>query len=102
VAPVAEVSIVIVQGPNEGREFDVSGAIVIGRDTSAGLVIDDPEASRRHASLMLDGDTLSVEDLGSTNGTFVNGEQLHGTRPLASGDLVAIGQTTLRYEAGKS
>ena len=54
--PWPTASIVIVQGPNEGREFDISGATSIGRDTSAGLVIDDPEASRRHASLSLEGD----------------------------------------------
>jgi hypothetical protein len=42
-----------------------------------------------------------IEDLDSTNGTFVNGEPLHGIRPLADGDLVAVGQTQLRYEAGR-
>jgi pSer/pThr/pTyr-binding forkhead associated (FHA) protein len=93
VAAVADVSIIIVQGPNEGREFEVSGAIVIGRDTSAGLVIDDPEASRRHASLSLDGSDLRVEDLGSTNGTFVNGARISEPQALSQGDKLRIGTT---------
>jgi pSer/pThr/pTyr-binding forkhead associated (FHA) protein/uncharacterized RDD family membrane protein YckC len=93
VAAVADASIVIVQGPNEGREFDISGAIVIGRDTSAGLVIDDPEASRRHSSLSIEGDQLQVEDLGSTNGTFVNGARISEPKTLAEGDKLRIGTT---------
>jgi pSer/pThr/pTyr-binding forkhead associated (FHA) protein len=99
VAAVADVSIVIVQGPNEGREFEVSGAIVVGRDASAGLVIDDPEASRRHASLSLDGDSLMVEDLGSTNGTFVNGARISAPQKLDNGDKLRIGTTVFEVHA---
>ena len=91
----------IEETPMEGYSRPAVPGTTIGR---AGCDVDltDPDVSRRHAVVRaLDGG-LAVEDLGSTNGTFVNGEQLHGTRPLASGDLVAIGQTTLRYEAGKS
>jgi pSer/pThr/pTyr-binding forkhead associated (FHA) protein len=99
VAAVADVSIVIVQGPNEGREFEVNGAIVVGRDASAGLVIDDPEASRRHASLMLDGSTLTVEDLGSTNGTFVNGARISAPQELGNGDKLRIGTTVFEVHA---
>lgn len=90
---MADTSIVIVQGPNEGREFEMSGAVVIGRDTSAGLVIDDAEASRRHASVSLDGSELKVEDLGSTNGTFVNGTRISEPTTLAQGDKLRIGTT---------
>jgi hypothetical protein len=93
VAVVPDVQIVVVDGPNTGREFELSGATVVGRDQSAGLVIDDAEASRRHASLSVDGTTVTVEDLGSTNGTFVNGARISGSKELANGDKVRIGTT---------
>jgi hypothetical protein len=85
--------IVVVEGPNVGREFELSGATVVGRDQSAGLVIDDPESSRRHASLSVEGMTVTVEDLGSTNGTFVNGTRLLVAQTLEPGDKLRIGTT---------
>ena len=97
---MAEVQIVVVEGPNEGREFELSGATTVGRDPSAGIVIDDPEASRRHASLSVEGDGVTVEDLGSTNGTFVNGQRLSAAQTLSDGDKLRIGTTVfeLRVE----
>jgi hypothetical protein len=86
---------VIVDGPNEGVEFEISGVAVIGRDPSAGIVLDDPEASRRHASVSLRGDAVTVEDLGSTNGTFVGGERITGSRQVDSGTRIRIGTTVL-------
>jgi hypothetical protein len=91
VADVAEVQIVVLEGPDAGKEFELSGATTIGRDPSAGIVIDDAEASRRHASLSLEGATVTVEDLGSTNGTFVNGERLAAPRELGGSDKLRIG-----------
>jgi predicted component of type VI protein secretion system len=100
VAAVADVQIVIVDGPNSGREFELSGATVVGRDQSAGLVIDDPEASRRHASLSVSESGVTVEDLGSTNGTFVNGARISDARDVVGGDKLRIGTTVfeLRVE----
>jgi hypothetical protein len=92
---VAEVELVIVDGPGAGLEFELSGALVVGRDENAGVVIEDPEASRKHASFSLTGDAVTVEDLGSTNGTFVNGERLSAPRTLSEGDRVRIGTTIL-------
>jgi predicted component of type VI protein secretion system len=97
---VAEVRIVVVEGPDAGQEFDLSGATTIGRDPSAGIVIDDAEASRRHASLSVEGSTVTVEDLGSTNGTFVNGARIAGAQALRAGDQVRVGQTTMSVEGG--
>src|SRR3954462_216731 len=78
---MAEIKLQIIEGPDAGQELDVEGAAVIGRDpSSAALVLQDSEASRRHASLIPEGQSLNVEDLGSTNGTFVNGERLGGAR----------------------
>lgn len=90
---MAEVRIVVVEGPNEGRDFEISGATTVGRDSSAGIVIDDPEASRRHASLSSDDAGVTVEDLGSTNGTFVNGQRLSAAQTLSDGDKLRIGTT---------
>jgi Inner membrane component of T3SS, cytoplasmic domain/Domain of unknown function (DUF4389) len=93
---MAEITLQIIEGPNAGSSLDVEGAAVIGRDpASAALVLQDPEASRRHASLIPEGQSLNVEDLGSTNGTFVNGERLVGARVLVPGDRLRVGTTVL-------
>jgi hypothetical protein len=96
---VAELQLVIVEGPDTGREFDLAGAIVIGRDAAVGIVIEDAEASRRHASFSAEGSSATIEDLGSTNGTFVNGERLTGPRDLGAGDRVRIGITVLEVRS---
>jgi hypothetical protein len=71
---------------------------VLGRSRDVDVRIDDPNISRRHAEIVQEGSTYWLVDLGSTNGTWVNGEQLDGRRRLHDGDLVRIGQTELRYE----
>ncbi len=68
--------------------------VVLGRSAECDLPIDSPRASRRHAQVRLDGDRVVVEDLGSRNGTFVNGERLTGTRPLSGGDRIDVGGVT--------
>jgi hypothetical protein len=93
-----DVRLVIVEGPNQGRSFDLGGSLVLGRDTSAGIVLEDPEASRRHASVSAEGEAVTLEDLGSTNGTFVNGERIEGPRTLQPGDKVRIGTTVLECQ----
>ena len=86
----------VLEGPQAGQELDLDGPVVVGRDPEgAQLVIDDPEASRRHASLTPEGQSLSVEDLGSTNGTFVNGSRIAKERILIPGDRMMIGTTVL-------
>jgi hypothetical protein len=93
---MADIKLQIIEGPGAGQELDVEGAAVIGRDPgSAALVVRDPEASRRHASLIPEGQSINVEDLGSTNGTFVNGEKLIGARVVVPGDRLRIGTTVL-------
>lgn len=73
---------------------------VIGRDESADLTIPSQAVSRRHARLLREGDGFVLEDLGSSNGTFVNGQKLTGRRPLKSGDQIGLGRAiTLVYEA---
>src|SRR5215218_8502825 len=92
---MADLQLIVVDGPNQGTEFDISGSSVIGRDPSSGIVLDDAEASRRHASVSAAGDTIMVEDLGSTNGTYVAGERIQGSREVASGDRIRIGTTVM-------
>ena len=91
------VQLQIVEGPQAGTELDVAGQAVIGRSSEkADLILDDLEASRRHASLTPEGETLTIEDLGSTNGTFVNGVAISGQRILVDGDRLRIGKTVLK------
>lgn len=95
---MTEARLVIAGGPDAGREFAVTGAVILGRDTSAGIVVDDEEVSRRHTSVELAGDSVRVEDLGSTNGTFLNGERIEGSRELKNGDKVRLGQTVFEVQ----
>ena len=84
----------VTSGPATGQSVDVTDEIVIGRE-DAGLVIDDPEISRRHARVSpVDGGVV-VEDLGSTNGTFVNGERASEPVTLKESGTIRVGTTSL-------
>ena len=67
-------------GPLAGHRVEVTSALVLGRE-GADLVIEDPQVSRRHASVRPAGDGLEIEDLGSLNGTWVNGARVTGEGP---------------------
>jgi pilus assembly protein CpaF len=74
--------------------------LTIGRDSTNGVAINDAEVSRRHARLNFQGGKFVLEDLGSTNGTFVNGQRLAGPVVLKPGDVVSLGeQIVLMYDA---
>jgi hypothetical protein len=75
------------------------GATSVGRSSASDIVLKgDDYASGRHARLTRHGGLLYVEDMGSTNGTFVNGRKTVGATPLRHGDTVRLGSTTFRYE----
>src|SRR5918995_49560 len=78
--------------PMDGRELQLDADATIGRE-GCDVVLPDPEVSRRHAAIRSTGTGVAVEDLGSSNGTFVNGERVSGTRPLSHGDVVRFGNT---------
>jgi FHA domain-containing protein len=88
-------------GPTPGATFSLEGdQLVIGRDSSSAIAINDAEVSRKHARLTFQGGKYVIEDLGSTNGTFVNGQRLVSPVVLKSGDVVSLGeQIVLMYEA---
>jgi pSer/pThr/pTyr-binding forkhead associated (FHA) protein len=87
----------VVAGPLAGREIEVTAALVLGRQ-AADLLIDDPQVSRRHASVRPAGDALEVEDHGSRNGTWVNGTRIAGPTRLAPWDRVRLGDTAFEVE----
>jgi FHA domain len=93
--------VVIREGAGAGSEHPVDGELILGReDGSADLVIDDPGVSRCHARLITDAGGVIVEDLGSSNGTYVNGERISGPVEVATGDEVQLGATVLGVERG--
>ena len=83
----------------ETRFLVQNGATSLGRSSASDIVLkNDGYASGHHAQLTRHGGLLYVEDMGSTNGTFVNGRKAVGATPLRHGDTVRIGSTTFRYE----
>jgi hypothetical protein len=90
-------AVVVKIGPQAGRRVELGVKVVIGRE-DADLMLDDPEVSRRHAVLRRSGDSVVIEDLDSTNGTFVNGERIREPITVRCGDEVRLGRTTLEIE----
>ena len=96
---MAAAKLAVTEGPLAGRDIEVDRELVVGR-VDADVTIVDPELSRRHALLRAREGALEIQDLGSLNGTWVNGRRLEAktvTR-LARGDLVKIGESVLEVE----
>ena len=86
----------IVEGSQAGRQLPLDSVVDIGREPSLPLHLDeDTQVSRRHARIALQGGQVVVEDLGSTNGTYVNDQPISSPRSLNPGDKVRIGLTVL-------
>ena len=98
---MAQFQFVMRSGPTPGVTFPLDGdQLTIGRDSSNGVAINDAEVSRKHSRLSFQGGKYVIEDLGSTNGTFVNGQRLAGPVVLKAGDVVSLGeQIVLMYDA---
>jgi hypothetical protein len=88
--------------PAAGAVFALDAITTMGRDVNNAIVIDDPFASSDHAVLTYRGRSWYVEDLGSTNGTFLNGRPVAAVSPLGFGDEVSIGQVRLRLERART
>jgi pSer/pThr/pTyr-binding forkhead associated (FHA) protein len=88
----------VTAGVGAGRLLELGeGRFVIGRDASCDLTVDDPKVSGEHAEIIRSGSSFVLRDLGSTNGTYVNGERVDGRRRLHEGDRLQIGDTELEY-----
>ena len=89
----------VIDGIENGRRYMIESAIVIGRVPPADLVLADSEVSRNHCKATVRGEFLIVEDLGSTNGTFVDGVRVTGPTQAAVGAVLRIGRQSLKYES---
>jgi FHA domain len=85
-------------GHQPGMIYDLDGDIVLGRGDQAEIRLDDPFASARHARVYEQGNIVVIEDLDSTNGTYLNEELLQTPRPLHPGDRVRIGDSEFVFE----
>jgi hypothetical protein len=84
--------------PPAGTVFGLDAVTTIGRDVNNAIVVEDQFASAEHAVLTFRGRTWYVEDLASTNGTYVNGSRIDGLAPVGFGDEIQIGQVRVRLE----
>lgn len=93
--------LVVTKGPLAGQRLELEGELVIGREGVA-VTIEDSELSRRHAAVRPVEGGFEVVDLGSLNGTFVNGRRIDGPTRLVGGDSIKLGQSVLELEAPRA
>lgn len=87
--------------PPAGSAISLDAITTLGRDVNNAIVVDDPFASGEHAVLTFRGRGWYLEDLASTNGTYINGSPIDGVAPLTFGDEIQIGQVRLRLERAR-
>jgi sigma-B regulation protein RsbU (phosphoserine phosphatase) len=93
-------ALVFIAGPNTGRRYALSdGEYVIGRRSDCQIFVPDMRVSRQHARLRASAGKWEVEDLGSNNGTWVNGARIAGAQPIRHGDEIAIASNRIRVES---
>jgi len=91
-------SLLMLTGPAAGRRHELEGEVIIGRSPSCTIPLEDAKASRRHVRIVLENGEARVSDLGSRNGTVVNGEKIDGEVVLLPGDRIQVGDSTILYE----
>src|SRR5262245_40381491 len=97
-------SLVVTQGTSQGKEIPIGKAeFSIGRDASCNLRPASQHISKRHCVFRMRGEQLFIEDLKSTNGTFINDEQVHGERELHNGDHLKMGplEVVVKFEGAQ-
>jgi hypothetical protein len=85
-------------GLRPGSAYDLSEGALLGRGDEVDIRLEDTFASSQHARLVPQGEVMMLEDLGSTNGTYLNGEPLRGPQPLHVGDSIRIGDSEFTFE----
>ena len=91
-------ALLLLTGPQAGRRHEVTGEVIIGRSPSCTIALEDAKVSRRHVRLVVEDGEAKVMDLGSRNGTLVNGEKLEGEVVLLPGDRLQVGDSTVLFE----
>jgi hypothetical protein len=93
------ITLTVQEGPQRGQRFSVAkDNIILGRVRGNDVVISDPEVSRRHASITWERGQPVIRDLGSTNGTFVNGVRITGPQAIRDGDTIGLGKVQLGFQ----
>jgi predicted component of type VI protein secretion system len=93
---VADLILEIVEGAGAGKQLPLAAVVDIGREQSLQLPLaEDTQVSRRHARILAQNGTAVVEDLGSTNGTYVNEQPIHAPRTINPGDKIRVGLTVI-------
>src|SRR3954469_14160006 len=91
-------ALLLLSGPAAGLRREVTGEVILGRSPSCDIPLEDSKVSRRHARIAIEEGTARVSDLGSRNGTIVNGEKIESEAVLLPGDRVQVGDTTVLFE----
>jgi len=93
-----QLEVVAAMSHEPGTVFDLgNGGATLGRSANSDIEVDDPFASSAHARIFQRGDFMYIEDVGSTNGTYLNGRQLRRAEQLKMADSIRIGDTEYRY-----
>jgi pSer/pThr/pTyr-binding forkhead associated (FHA) protein len=90
--------VVAAKGYEPGTSWDIGSGAMLGRSDGAEIRVEDPFASSAHARIFSRGDFMNVEDMGSTNGTYLNGRKLRTPERLKLGDVIRIGDSEYRYQ----
>ena len=93
-----ELVVVAALGYEPGTTFEIGDSATLGRSPTAEVRVDDPYASSAHARIFPRGQFMYIEDMGSTNGTYLNGRQLRKPEQLRVADTIRIGDTEYRYQ----
>ena len=98
---MADATLEIVEGPDSGRQVPLDHPLEIGREGGADIVLDDELVSRRHVRVSPENSGAVVEDLGSLNGSFVNGDEIHSPTRLGAGDQLLVGVTVFELRTAR-
>src|SRR5688500_13953076 len=91
-------ALLLLTGPSAGIRYELRTAATLGRSPSCEIPLEDGKVSRRHARIIVDEGQARISDLGSRNGTVVNGEKIEAEAVLLPGDRFQIGETTALFE----